>query len=122
MKVGMTTATATIQGLIARRLTAAGASATLLMVRALSRSLGEPGASATGGMRPPVADAPGSPSSWFGVRGARRKRGQRLQEVPGVRPRRRLLVVHVGRDRQADEQGDLVRVVVRQLDAHRQAL
>ena len=39
-----------------------------------------------------------------------------------MRPRGRLLVVHVGVDRQADEQGVLVGVVVGQLDPDRQPL
>ena len=45
-----------------------------------------------------------------------------MQDRPGVGPRWPLLVVHVGGDREADEQRDLVRVVVDQLDADRQPL
>src|SRR5208337_1095937 len=55
-------------------------------------------------------------------RWAFRKWVKRLQDVPGVRPGGRFLVVYVRDDRQADEQGDLVRVVVGQLDADRQPL
>ena len=51
-----------------------------------------------------------------------RARAARLQDSTGVRPGRRLLVVHVGGDREADEQGGLVGVVVGQLDADRQPL
>src|SRR4051812_36251439 len=101
MNVGTTTATATHQGLIARRPATAGASATLLMVRCPRRTRGRF-------------------ASWFEVCRARLKGGRRLQDLPGVRPRRRLLVVDERLDGQADEQGILVRVVVRQLDAHRQ--
>ena len=47
---------------------------------------------------------------------------ERLQHLAGVRPRGRFLVIDVRRDRQTDEQGGLVRIVVGQLDAHRQPL
>ena len=45
-----------------------------------------------------------------------------MQDRPGVRPGRPLFVVHIGADREADEQWDLVGVVVGQLDADRQPL
>ena len=45
-----------------------------------------------------------------------------MQHRPGVRPSRRLLVIHVGSDGEADEQGGLVRVVVGQFDADREPL
>src|SRR5215475_8482282 len=95
MNVGMTTAAAMTQGLIAVRLTAAGARATLLMVRAPWR-------------------ARDRCRSALGLRGDFRRRGQRwLQHVTGVRARGRLLVVDVRLDRQAHEQGGiLVGVVV----------
>ena len=94
----MTTATATNQGLTAGRMAADGASATLLMRRCFLRISGLGSVEACG------------------------SRGQRLQDVPGVRPRGRLLVVHVGGHRQSDEQRVLVRVVVGQLDADGQPL
>src|SRR5262245_27915497 len=103
MKVGMTTATATIQGLIARRPAAAGVSAALLTMRPLSRTRNRSG-------------------SWSGSRGACGEGGERLQDLPGVRPRGRLLVVDVRGDRKPDEQGVAVGVVVGQLDADGQAL
>src|SRR5947209_2860120 len=54
--------------------------------------------------------------------GALRKGGIRLQDVPGMRPRGRFLEAHVGGDRQADEQGALIWLVVRQLNPDRQPL
>src|SRR5260221_1926243 len=51
-----------------------------------------------------------------------RKRAKRLEEIPRVRPRGLLLDVHIRDDREADEQRLLVRLVVRELDANRQAL
>src|SRR4051812_11672479 len=102
MNVGITTATATTQGLIARRPAAAGESATLLMTRT---------ASGSGARRSPP-----------GHGGALRRGEDRLQEVAGVGAGGRLLVVDAGLDRQADEQRGPVRVVVGQLDADRQPL
>ena len=45
-----------------------------------------------------------------------------MQHLAGVWPHGPFLVVHVGDDRQADEQGGLVGIVVGQLDANRQSL
>src|SRR5690242_15247551 len=113
MKVGMTTARATIQGLIAGRLIAGGARATVLMTHAPSPRwrLGlvsggaKPEAPARGNHTCPRRQRRALFGSRFWLRGALRERGKRLQHGPGVRPRGRFLVVHVGRDRQADEQG-----------------
>src|SRR5271165_905666 len=55
-------------------------------------------------------------------RWASRKRLWWLQELPGVWPGGRFLVVDIGDDRQADEQGRLLRLVVDHLDAYRQPL
>src|SRR5262245_13050801 len=88
MKVGMITAPATNQGLIARRRTAGGARATLLMMRAPS-------------------------PSWVG--GLLLQKGSRLQ-LPAfsgdVLRDERFLVVDVRGHRQADEQGVLIGLVV----------
>src|SRR5690242_15542932 len=108
MNVGTTTTRATIQWLTAGRLAAPGLSVTVLMRR-------PPG--------PLTFRARGASfGSRLGVGGSGRQGGMRLQVLPGVRPRGRLLVVDAGLDRQADEQGGLVRVVVGQLDADRQPL
>src|SRR4051794_8920372 len=65
MNVGMTTAMATIQGLIAGRLIAAGARATLLMIH-------------------PPWQTGSCCGSMLGDRGALRQGGERLQERAGV--------------------------------------
>ena len=54
--------------------------------------------------------------------GRLRKLAKRLQDLSGVRPGGRFLEVDVGDDREADEQGALLGVVVRQLDPDRQTL
>src|SRR5262249_22343338 len=64
---------------------------------------------------------------WRGFPGDRHygslwKRADRLQHLAGVWPHGPLLVVHVGDDRQANEQRGLVRIVVGQLDAYGQPL
>src|SRR5215472_3572317 len=114
MNVGTTTTQATIQWLIAGRLTAVGLIAMLLMVHppltihhsrsTISFSLA----------------AKRSISSRLGAGGG--CGGQRLQDLPRVWPRRRLLVVHVRRDRHANEEWRLGRVVVGQFDPDRQPL
>ena len=58
----------------------------------------------------------------WGPRGPCGSVAKRLQDFPGMRPRGRFLEVHVGNDRQADEQGTLVGIVVGQLDPDRQPL
>src|SRR5262245_42551901 len=92
MNVGMTTATATSQGLTARRLTAAGARATLLMVCAPSPS------GRGGGLR------------------QERRRLQLLAFSGDVPVDERLLVLDVRGHRQADEEGFLVGIVVVRVD------
>src|SRR5258707_4648123 len=116
MKVGMITATATIQGLIAGRLIAGAESATVLMKLTPPRAIHAPRRAGS------VSDRR-MPRSRSRIRRELRQWVSRLQDVPGVRPFGRFLVVHVGRDRQADKQGGVfVRVVVRQFDADRQSL
>src|SRR5271165_602962 len=129
MNVGTTTATATNQGLIAGRLTVVGARAALLMWGLLRQEerrrvnlglrLGHP--SMPAGARGQGGD-PLRGSRGVGHGGALREWVKRLQDVPGVRPRGPFLVVDVGDHRQADEQRGLVRIVVGQLHADRQAL
>src|SRR5208282_5468518 len=72
---------------------------------------------------PPLTTPPLT-NSWFRGRGPPwQGHIRRLQNVPGVRPVRvEFLVVHVRDDRQADEQGIPIWVVVRELNAHRQPL
>src|SRR6516165_3212275 len=126
MNVGTTTATATNQGLIAGRLTRGGASVMPLMMRALfSRlrfGLVPAGRSPSRNHTSPKRKRGAPLASPLGFRGALRKRLMRLQDVAGVRPRGGFLVVHVGDDRQADEQGDLVRVVIGQFDSYGKSL
>ncbi len=57
-----------------------------------------------------------------GCGGPWRKLAKRLQDLSGVRPSGRFLVVDVRDDRETDEQGALVGVVVSQLDPDRQPL
>src|SRR5262245_50577566 len=99
MNVGMTTAMATIQGLKARCAAWGAFSGTLLM-----RNLRSPGVSRRSRLR---------------GRRPLREGGEGLQPLSGVGALGRLPVVDVRGDRQADEQGVPVRVVVRQFDAHR---
>src|SRR5262245_65808853 len=114
MNVGMTTAAATIHGLTATRRAVVGARATVLMVRT-------PGLSPSPfrGRGEGTRDGRGLAS---GFRGADRRRGHRLQHGAGVGAGGRFLGVDARLDRQADEQGGLIRVVVSQLNADRQAL
>ena len=121
MNVGMTTATATIQGLTARRLTTFKVAATLLIGgsfwvvggegRGEARFVSDPscvnGRHGRRGRGPPRRDLPGA-----GHGGALEARAVRLQDLTGVRTCRRLLVVHVGGHRQTDEQRGLVGVVI----------
>src|SRR5262249_50616273 len=118
MNVGMTTAMATIQGLIAGRPTAFGESAALLIMPA-------PFPRWRFGLAwssPHKPEAPTRKLLWSGCRfrwtlGCRyhwtlwgrcrwtlRERIKRLQDVSRVRSRRRFLVVDVGDDRQTDKQ------------------
>src|SRR5438132_1920156 len=60
--------------------------------------------------------------SWPRLGWAGRQGRKRLQELPGIGPLGWFLVVDVRLDRQADEQGLLVGVVIGQLDANRQTL
>src|SRR5262249_32114235 len=132
MNVGMTTATATSQGLIDRRPTAVEATIALVILgrdplwRTARCDL------ATTCSNDP--DRSRTTEARFGRRRGRRgfgdaggrltlrERQRRLQVGAGVRSRSGLVVVHVRYDRQTDEEGHLVRIVVGQLDPYRQSL
>src|SRR5262249_55509472 len=102
MNVGMTTATATTQGLIAGRWTAVGAGAAWLtrgLLRAGPRGFPTSPPSPLDARRGPRGGGdPGRRVPGAGRGGALREGVERLQDLPGVRPHGRFLVIHVRHD------------------------
>src|SRR2546425_11145499 len=98
MKVGMTTATATSHGLIARRSMARGIEAAVM------------------------AGSPSWPGLRLGCWGDQRRHEVRLEDLPGIGALRGLVHMHMRRDRQSDEQRRFLGVVLHEIDSHRQAL